>query len=345
MAKRGITILRSIRRLRAEWEPHNVILMAFPHEATDWAQYGDWEAVTAPFVRIAQAVAYYQMVYMLCRDAEAIKPLFCSTTNIIFIETDYDDTWTRDYGPLSIEEDGRKKLLDFTFDGWGGKFEAAKDNAVNRHLAGKGFYGGAPLETIDTVLEGGAIDTDGAGTILATRQCLCHPNRNGGLDTQAIEALLKERLGVRRVLWLGHGYLTGDDTDGHVDMLARFVNPTTIAYVTCDNPEDEHYDALNKMEAQLRSFRTESGKPYTLVPLPLPEPKYDEEGKRLPATYANFLISNGAVVYPTYSDPNDKKTGVILRELFPDREVIPINCLSLIRQGGSLHCSTMQVAY
>ena len=335
----------SIRRLRAEWEPHNAILMAFPHEATDWAQYKDWEAVTAPFVRIAQAVAYYQMVYMLCRDAEAIKPLFCSTTNIIFIKAEYNDTWTRDYGALSIEEAGRKKLLDFTFDGWGEKFEAAKDNAVNRWLSGKGFYGGTPLETIDTVLEGGAIDTDGAGTILTTRQCLCHPNRNGGLDTKEVETLLADTLGARRVLWLEHGYLAGDDTDGHVDMLARFVNPTTIAYVTCDNPEDEHYDALKKMEDQLRDFQTEAGEPYTLIPLPLPEPKYSGSGERLPATYANFLISNGAVVYPTYSDPNDKKVGEMLREVFPDREVIPINCLNLIRQGGSLHCSTMQVAY
>ena len=334
-----------MRRLRAEWEPHNVILMAFPHEATDWAQYDDWEAVTAPFVRIAQAVAYYQMVYMLCRDAEAIKPLFCSTTNIVFIEAEYDDTWTRDYGALSIEEDGRKKLVDFTFDGWGGKFEASKDNAVNRRLSGKGFYGGAPLERIEYVLEGGAIDTDGEGTILTTRQCLCHPNRNGGVDTDEVETMLADTLGATRVLWLEHGYLAGDDTDGHVDMLARFVNPTTIAHVTCDNPEDEHFEALKKMEKQLRSFRTKSGNPYTLIPLPLPEPKYNENRERLPATYANFLISNGAVVYPTYSDPNDKKVGKILRELFPDREVIPINCLSLIRQGGSLHCSTMQVGY
>jgi len=334
-----------MKRLRAEWEPHNVILMAFPHDQTDWAQYDDWEAVTAPFVRIAQAIAYYQMVYMLCRDADAIKPLFCSTTNIIFIEGDYDDTWARDYGALSIEEEGRKKLIDFTFDGWGGKFEATKDNGINRWLSGKGFYGGVPLEAVNYVLEGGAIDTDGAGTILTTCQCLCHPNRNGGVDKNSVEDLLKQTLGTKRILWLEHGYLTGDDTDGHVDMLARFVNPTTIAYVTCDNPEDEHYISLKKMGEQLQSFRTESGEPYALIPLPLPEPKYNKHGKRLPATYANFLISNGAVVYPSYSDPMDKKVGEVLRGVFPDREVIPINCLPLIEEGGSLHCSTMQVAY
>ncbi len=334
-----------MKRLRAEWESHTVILMAFPHEATDWAQYDDWEAVTAPFVRIAQAVAYYQMVYMLCRDAEAIKPLFCSTTNIVFIEAEYDDTWTRDYGALSLDEEGKKRLLDFTFDGWGGKYQADQDNTINRWLAGKGFYGGAPLEAIDYVLEGGAIDTDGAGTILTTRRCLCHPNRNGGGSTHEVETRLRDTLGARRVLWLEEGYLAGDDTDGHVDMLARFVNATTIAYVTCTRTEDEHYPALKKMEAELQRFRAASGDPYTLIPLPLPEPKYNEAGDRLPATYANFLISNGAVIYPTYRDPNDTKVGEMFREIFPDREVIPIPCLHLIREGGSVHCSTMHIAY
>ncbi len=335
----------STKRLRAEWERHNVILMAFPHDRTDWAQYEDWEAVTAPFVHTAQAIAYYQMVYMLCRDCASIKPLFCSTTNIVFIEADYNDTWTRDYGPLSIEADGEKRLLDFVFDGWGGKFDAALDNRVNTLLSSKGFYGGAKPEQIAYVLEGGSIENDGAGTILTTASCLCHPNRNGGQDKAEVEKMLTTYLGIQRVLWLDHGYLAGDDTDGHVDMLARFVNPTTIAYVTCDDKEDEHYASLKKMEEQLCTFRTGDAKPYTLIPLPMPTPKYNTRGERLPASYANFVISNGAVVYPTYKDTSDKKVGEILRGIFPDREVIPINALPLIEQGGSLHCSTMQIAY
>ncbi len=333
------------KRLRAEWEQHNVILMAFPHDTSDWAKYDDWEAVTAPFVRIAQAVAYYQMVYMLCQDAAAIKPLFCSTTNIIFIEGEYDDTWTRDYGPLSLEADGQKRLLDFTFNGWGGKFEASRDNAITRWLGSRGFLGGAAIESVDYVLEGGSIDTDGEGTILTTSRCLCHPNRNGEVDRNTVESFLTETLGARRFLWLDHGYLSGDDTDSHVDMLARFVNRDTIAYVQCTDRGDEHYEALKAMEEQLQTFRTLEGKPYTLIPLPMPEPKYDKDTKRLPASYANFLITNGAVIYPTYTDPNDKKVGEILREVFPGREVIPIGVLSLIEEGGSLHCSTMQVAY
>jgi len=335
-----------MRRLVAEWERHNVVLMAFPHQDTDWAEYDDWEAVTAPFVRIAQAVAYYQMVYMLCKECDTIKPLFCSTTNIIFIESDYDDTWTRDYGPITLEENGQKRLLNFTFDGWGGKFEAALDNSINVFLAAKGFYGGAPMESSDYVLEGGSIESDGAGTILTTSRCLCHPNRNGGLDKQCAEKMLVDTLGAQRILWLDHGYLAGDDTDGHIDTLARFVNRTTLVYVKCDDKSDEHYEELKRMEEQLQSFRQTNGEPYRLIPLPMPRPVFSLDGKRLPATYANFLISNGAVVYPTYSDKeNDKKAGEILKGLFPERETIPINCLSLIEQGGSLHCSTMQIGY
>lgn len=335
----------STKRLRAEWEQHNVILMAFPHAASDWAKYDNWEAVTAPFVRTAQAIAYYQMVYMLCQDAAAIKPLFCSTSNIIFIEAAYDDTWTRDYGPLSLEADGQKRLLDFTFDGWGGKYEASQDNALTRWLASRGFLGGTTVESFEYVLEGGSLETDGQGTILTTSRCLCHPSRNGGHDKNSVEEFLIQTLGARRVLWLDHGYLAGDDTDGHVDMLARFVNPETIAYVQCTDNEDEHVESLRLMEEQLQTFRTQEGKPYTLIPLPMPSPKYSTAGERLPASYANFLITNGAVIYPSYADPNDKKVGEILRKVFPEREVIPIGALPLIEEGGSVHCSTMQMAY
>jgi agmatine deiminase len=334
-----------MKRLRAEWEHHNIVLMAFPHEETDWAHYDDWEAVTAPFVRTAQAIAYYQMVYMLTRDAAAIKPLFCSTTNIIFIEADYNDTWTRDYGALSLEEDGGKKLLDFTFDGWGGKHNATKDNAINTFLSSRGFLGGTPLEQVDYVLEGGSIETDGAGTILTTSSCLSHPNRNGGRDKHDIEKQLTDALGAHRFLWLDHGEIIGDDTDGHIDTLVRFVNRDTLVYVTCNDPADPHHEALKAMEGQLNTFCTASGDPYSLIPLPMPDPKYGSDGQRLPATYANFLITNGTIIYPTYQDSNDKKAGEILKGLFPDREIIPIGALPLIKEGGSIHCSTMQMAY
>ncbi|HFC03764.1 MAG TPA: agmatine deiminase family protein, partial [Nitratifractor salsuginis] len=266
--------------------------------------------------------------------------------NLVFIEADYNDTWTRDYGPLSAEEDRNPLLLDFIFNGWGGKYEASLDNAVNRTLHQKGYFGTTPMRSIDYVLEGGSVESDGAGTILTTSRCLLNPNRNGETSKEDVEKILSDTLGAKRVLWLDHGYLAGDDTDGHIDTLARFCDPETLAYVRCEDPEDEHYEELKRMEEQLQSFRTAEGAPYRLVPLPMPPAIRDEEGRRLPATYANFLITNKALLYPTYdSRSTDRLAGEIFKELFPGREIIPIPCSRLITQGGSLHCSTMQIDY
>jgi len=335
-------------RIPAEWEKQRAILLSFPHEDTDWHNEeceADLEAALSPFIRIAQAIAYGEAVYIICKDKEKISSMFCSTRNMTFIEIPTNDTWIRDYGYISIKDDEESKLLDFTFDGWGGKFEADLDNSVNRALHKKGYMGITPLETIDLVLEGGSIESDGEGTILTTSACLCNPNRNGGQSKEKIEKKLAHYLGTDRILWLDHGYLAGDDTDSHIDTLARFVNKETIAYVKCESKEDEHYEALQKMEEQLQGFRTKEGKAYKLIALPMCEAKYDEHHNRLPATYANFLITNDALIYPIYNDKNDKKAGEIFKTLFPGREIIPVNCLKLIEQGGSLHCSTMQIAY
>ena len=333
-----------MRVIPAEWEKQRCVLMSFPHEETDWAE-GDLEASLTPFIRTAQAIAYGEAVYITCKDKKKIASLFCSTRNMTFIELPTNDTWIRDYGYISLREEDQVKLLNFTFDGWGGKFEATLDNNVNKTLHKNGYMGVTPLETIDFILEGGSIESDGEGTILTTTKCLCNPNRNAGLNKKEVEEALHIHLGATKVLWLDHGYLAGDDTDSHIDTLARFVNKETIAYVKCDDKEDEHYDALNKMEMQLKTFRIKEGKPYTLVPLPMCETHYNDEGQRLPATYANFLITNNALVYPTYSDKSDKIAHELFKELFPNKEIIPINCLKLIEQGGSLHCSTMQVVY
>jgi agmatine deiminase len=262
-----------------------------------------------------------------------------------FIEIATNDTWIRDYGYISVVEDGEVKLLDFTFDAWGGKFEAKLDNLVNRTLHKKGYMGVTPLESIDFVLEGGAIESDGLGTIMTTSACLCNVNRNGGLSKDEVEERLTAYLGAKRVFWLDHGYLEGDDTDSHIDTLARFVSENTIMYVQCLNEEDEHYKELQKMEEQLKSFRTFEGEAYTLIPLPMASAKFDDEGHRLPATYANFLITNGALVYPTYSVKEDKIVHKIFKDFFADREIIPIECSRLIEEGGSLHCSTMQIPF
>ncbi len=331
-----------MRRVLAEWERQRAVLMAFPHEDTDWAD--DLSGALSPFIRIAQAIAYSQPVYIICKDKDSISDLFCTTRNMSFIEIDTDDTWIRDYGYIStIDENGKLKLLDFRFDGWGGKFEASLDNAVNKILHKKGYLGTTPLESIDFVLEGGSIESDGCGTILTTSRCLCNPNRNGGLSKTEVESRLSEHLGADRILWLDHGYLAGDDTDAHIDTLARFVSEDTIAYVKCTNRDDEHFTELEKMKSQLKEFRTHLGEPYRLIPLPLPIPKFDRDNHRLPATYANFLITNDALLYPTYGVDTDKEAGEIFKELFSTKEVIPIACSKLIEQGGSLHCSTMQI--
>ena len=262
-----------------------------------------------------------------------------------FIELPYNDTWVRDFGPLGVYENGALTLLDFTFDGWGGKFEADKDNALSSRIHKNWLFGVTPLEKVDLVLEGGSLESDGRGTVLSTTKCLLNPNRNGGLSKEDVEGQLLAHLGVSRVLWLENGALEGDDTDAHIDTLARFVKEDTIAYVTCEDKSDSHYEGLLLMEKELQQFRTKEGEPYTLVPLPLPKAQYSVQGERLPATYANFLILNKTVLMPSYNngDAHDKEAVEVLKAIYPEREIIPIPCLALIEQGGSLHCSTMQI--
>ena len=327
--------------LPAEWRKPRAILMAFPHKNSDWAD--DLNSALVPFIRIAQAIAYTTPVYIICEKREAISNLFCSTTNMSFIEIATNDTWTRDYGYISIIEEGEVKLLDFKFDGWGGKFDAELDNALNRTLHKKGYLGITPLESIDFVLEGGSIDSDGEGTLLTTTACLCNSNRNGGLSKEGVEAKLKEYLGISRVLWLDNGFLAGDDTDSHIDTLARFVSKETIVYLKCRDKEDIHYSALEAMEEELKRFKTLDNRAYNLIPLPLPSAKFDKKSNRLPATYANFLITDKALIFPTYSVTEDKEAYAIFKKIFPQKEIIPIECSRLIEQGGSLHCSTMQI--
>jgi agmatine/peptidylarginine deiminase len=202
------------------------------------------------------------------------------------------------------------------------------------------FYG-AKVVPVDFVLEGGAIESDGEGTLLTTSECLLNPNRNPHLSQEEIEIILKKELGAERFLWLHHGYLSGDDTDSHIDTLARFADASTIVYVACDDEDDEHYEALKAMENELRTFTCKNGNPYKLLALPMSEPKF-YNNHRLPATYANFLIVNGGVIVPTYNDNNDAKALSVIQEAFPSRRIVGVDCSVLIREHGSLHCVTMQ---
>jgi agmatine deiminase len=331
------------RRLPAEWEPQGAVQLTFPHAGTDWAEH--LPEVMPCFWEIAGAIARFQPVLIVCEHPDALRAALPSGTNpdnFRLLQAPSNDTWARDHGGITIFEGDKPVVLDFVFNGWGLKFPADKDNRITRHLQAQYGLFRAELRHGGLVLEGGGIESDGRGTLLTTAECLLSPNRNPHLDQDAVEARLKETFGLERVLWLHHGYLAGDDTDSHIDTLARFADPDTILYVRCDDPADEHYEALREMEAELQSFRTARGQPYRLVPLPWPEACHDEAGQRLPATYANFLFINGAILLPTYGVPQDEAALALFRQLFPQHEVIGINCRPLILQHGSLHCVTMQ---
>ncbi len=329
------------RRLPAEWEFQSVVQLTFPHKDTDWADI--LPEVLPCFLQIAETVSRYQPVLIICQSVEDTKHLLegANLSNFQLVECPSNDTWARDHGGITIEENGKPVLLDFVFNGWGLKFPADKDNLITRHLYNIGVFT-KEIRHGGIVLEGGALESDGQGTLLTTSECLLSPNRNPHLTKQEIEDFLKNSFGLQQVLWLNHGYLAGDDTDSHIDTLARFCSPDTIAYVKCTNPADEHFDALKKMEAELQLFKTLDGKPYKLVALPWSDACFDEAGNRLPATYANFLIINGAVLVPTYQVPQDESAIQIFKTIFPKHEIIGIDCRPLILQHGSLHCVTMQ---
>ncbi|NPA50478.1 MAG: agmatine deiminase family protein [Epsilonproteobacteria bacterium] len=333
-----------MRRLKAEWEKQKGVLVAFPHSRSDWAKNGSFKRALSTFVKLTQAIAYSQKVYILCENKEELDGLFCTKNNLIFIEANYNDTWTRDYGPISIEENKKAKLLDFQFNGWGGKFDATLDNLVNKFLYKKGIFEDTSLESIDFILEGGAIDCDGEGSLLTTKSVLLNKNRNPHMNQKEIEEFLSKKLGVDRFLWIENSYLAGDDTDGHIDMLARFVSKDTIVYISTQDREDEHYYYFKELEKELKLFKQRDGKAYNLIPLNIPEAKY-KDNKRLPASYINFLITNSSVILPTYNSPKDKEAINIFREIFKGYEIIPLNALTLIEEGGSIHCSTMNLAF
>ncbi len=334
------------RRMPAEWEHSGAVMIAWPHADTDWAYMLD--EVTACYCDIARAITDNGAILVVAAPDIAIPKKHLAdidNSRIIFCQVATNDTWARDFGPITItDSDGTTRLLDFCFNGWGLKFAACLDNLITSKLSGASLFR-APLENhLGFVLEGGSIESDGRGTILTTSECLMSPNRNGDLSRQQIEQYLRSALGAERVLWVGHGYLAGDDTDSHIDTLARLAPDDTILYVKCDNPHDEHYNALSLMEQDLMAMRTSNGQPYNLIALPMPDPIYDEDGQRLPATYANFLITDTSVLLPVYGQPaNDRLAAQIMNIAFPGRRILTVDCRPLIRQHGSLHCVTMQL--
>ena len=358
----------------AEWFPQSGVQLTWPHAATDWAPL--LAEVDDCFIRIAlEILVRNELLLIVTPEPDRIKGLFHERIpsrllpHVRYFECPTNDTWARDHGFLTLMTESGPRLLDFQFNGWGNKFPSDLDNAINSQLSNckssNCKINGTYESHLDFVFEGGSIESDGRGTLMTTSACQLSPNRNPGLTQQQIEERLLRWFHAERVLWLDHGYLAGDDTDSHIDTLARFCPADTIAYVQCSDPSDEHYEALHAMEQQLASFRApgasphgstsasqssptssqdEEGHPYRLIPLPLPDPIFDpDDGHRLPATYANFLIINQAVLMPTYGQPaNDDLARRQLQSTFPRYDIVPVDCRVLIRQHGSLHCSAMQ---
>jgi len=333
-------------RFPAEWEPQSAILIAWPHAGTDWAErLGEVEET---YIALVQAITRFQPVLICAADDDVetyadirLRSNRVDMDQVRFVSAPYQDTWLRDSGPLTLRrDDGRFELLDFRFTGWGGKFEADLDDQLVQTLHAAGVFSDAQHRRIEFALEGGAIETDGEGTLLSTWHCLSTRHPDAARET--LTAQLSDWLAQTRVLWLEHGALQGDDTDAHIDTLARFAAPDAIVYQSCDDPGDAHYPELQAMAAELAALRTVDGRPYRLFPLPWAQPILDK-GRRLAASYANFLIVNGAVLMPAYGDRADEAAQAVLAAAFPSREIVPVPCRPLIWQNGSLHCITMQL--
>lgn len=336
-------------KLPSEWAPQDGIMLTWPHHDTDWAYMLD--DVETVYRELAKTIASRQQLVIVCHNDSVqqhvlslLKEDAIDLDRVHLVQAPCNDTWARDHGPITVlNQDGVPCLLDFTFTAWGDKFSANLDNDINQRLFQADCIADVPKKRIDLVLEGGGIESDGAGTLLATKKCLLNPNRNPSLTQTDIEQQLSQHFGLQRILWLEHGYLAGDDTDAHIDTLVRFAPDRTLVYVSCSDPKDEHFGELQAMAQELTELKTLDGNPYHLIPLPWPAAKFSAEGERLPASYANYLIMNEVVLVPTYHDSQDAVALAQIRRAYPNHDVIGIHCLPLIQQYGSLHCVTMQL--
>ena len=336
------------RFLAPECFPQSGIQLIWPTEETDWNYM--LSEITDCYIRIAYEIATRERLLIVTSQKERVKNLLCEKLpaklfeNIYLFECPINDTWARDSGVITMITPNGPEILDFGFNGWGGKFKADKDNAINNRLKENDILKGSYRECKDFILEGGSIETDGKGFLLTTESCLLSPTRNGKLNKADIELTLKRLFNLQEVLWLKHGKLEGDDTDGHIDTLARMCPNNSIAYVKCTDVHDSHYEELKSMEEELKSFVMGNGKLFNLIPLPMPDAVYDaDSGERLPATYANYLVLNEAVLVPSYNQPiKDRLAAETIGNIYKEREIVSVPSTALIRQHGSIHCSAMQ---
>ncbi|MGH8529057.1 MAG: agmatine deiminase family protein [Nevskiales bacterium] len=340
--------MTAVAILPPEWAPQSGVLLTWPHADSDWAPL--LEDAEHCFAEIAREISLRQRVLIACNDDATLHSAQARLSapgarldQVRFYTAPSNDSWARDHGPITVLRDSQAVLLDYRFNGWGGKYKHDRDDQITTRLHAHGAFGATPIESPGLVLEGGAIEVNGTGALLTTARCLRSSTRNPQLSQSDIEQRLKIQLGVQTFHWLQRGGLEGDDTDGHIDTLARFCSEDTIAYQSCDDAADSHHAELSAMALELQALRQMDGSPYRLHALPWPRAQYNDEGRRLPATYANFLIINGAVLMPTYNDPADALAKTVLRRCFPGREIVGIDCCALIRQFGSLHCVAMQL--
>lgn len=332
--------------LPSEWHKQSLVQLTWPHKNTDWNYM--LKEVEECFNNIAIEILKREKLLIVSPNPDEVRSKLQSTganlENLLTITCNTNDTWARDHAFITkLDSNNNPILMDFCFNGWGMKFASNLDNQINKNIFKQDIFRGKYENHLDFVLEGGSIESDGNGILLTTSKCLLSVNRNERLSKSEIEEKLKDLFSIKKVLWLNHGYLAGDDTDSHVDTLARLCPNDTIVYVKCEDQSDEHYNELLSMENELKKFTDLKGNSFKLLPLPINNPIFDCNGERIPATYANFLIINNAILYPTYNQPNkDKEAGEVLQKAFPEREIIGIDCLPLIKQHGSLHCVTMQ---
>ena len=335
--------------LPAEWYPQDAIQLTWPHADTDWKPY--LEEITETFIQMADAITRYERLVIVTPSPEAVRQRLEQALSpealqkILFCECATNDTWARDHGGITLTDGkGAGIVLDFRFNGWGEKFPAALDNQITSKMAAQGLFQ-YPVENHDDfVLEGGSIESNGEGIIFTTSICLLAPHRNQPLTREEIETQLLQRLHAQHIIWLDHGNLIGDDTDGHIDTIVRVAPDDTLLYIGNVSPDDEQYDDFCALEQQLRSLLTASGKPYRLLSLPMPDAIFDDDGSRLPATYANFLVTNEKVLVPVYGQKvNDEAAISTIASAFPGRKMIAIDSRPIIRQHGSIHCCTMQL--
>lgn len=328
-----------MKQLSPEWQIQQSILLTWPHKYSDWSN--NLAEIENTYLELVKIITIHQKIILIAYNHELVQDLKKKLSSVVLKNIKFNiiqtnDTWVRDYGPITLSDSTSKCWLNFIFNGWGDKFKHGLDNAMTGQLDLPGS-----AITIPFVLEGGAIDYNGEGELLTTETCLLKKNRNN-MVKENIEKKLKEYLNVKKIHWLKHTHLIGDDTDGHIDMFARFVNKNTIVYAKSINTNDSNYTSLTKLEQELKTLRDTNNKTFNLVPVLQPETLF-YKNKQLPTTYINFLIINDAVIVPCYNDVTDSLALAQFEKLFPTRKIYGVDSSVLIRHGGSIHCASMNL--